>query len=367
MSLLNLSWDASDPTLFLSQKVGLADFINIAHPQLEKLALKQRSQYWIETEVKMADDTKMWPQVPESYRLITLENLAWQTMTDSFIARAPEQSIQPLVSRPELEGMIKEWGYFENIHSRAYSNIIQTVLPDPALFIRSIVDNQEAFARIAGAVGFFDELYRASRNWEDTENPTTAQYEKMQQMLLEAYLHIYALESIQFYASFACTFALAEEDVFTGIANNLQLIAKDEALHTHMSKEVILIHMSQMKPHLVEEVMEKAPQILWNVVQREIAWGNYILRDGRSLSKLQSPDELTNYLFHIGYVSFNFLGIDMPNGMEIIRQNPLLFMDNYLDPDRFQVAPQETSVTSYRVGQTTQGSASDWADLEGLM
>lgn len=367
MSLLNLDWESSDPTLFLGEKLGIADYINVAHPRLDELALKQRAQFWTETEVKMADDTKVWPIIPEVYRSITLENLAWQTMTDSFVARAPEASILPLVSRPELEGMIKQWGYFEDIHSRSYSNIIQVVLPNPSEYIRSIVENQDAFARIAGAVGFFDELYMASRAWQDNETHTTTEREKMQQKILEAYLHIYALESIQFYASFACTFALAEEDILTGIANNMQLIAKDEALHTHMSKEVILIHMSQMKPHLVAEVMERAPQILWNVVQKEITWGNYIMRDGRSLNKLQSAEELTYYLYHIGYMSFNFLDIDMPNGMEIVRQNPLLYMDNYLDPDRFQVAPQETSVTAYRVGQTTQGSSDDWAQLGDLM
>lgn len=364
MSLLNLNWDSTDPTLFLSQKVGLADFINIAHPTLEELALRQRSQYWIETEVKMADDRKVWTIIPQEYRDITTENLAWQTMTDSWVARAPEASIAPLVSRPELEGMIKEWGYFENIHSRAYSNIIQTVMPDPSTFIQSIVKNKEAFDRLLAPVGFFDELYTASRRWEDTENPNDTQRRNMQKMILEAYLHIYALESIQFYASFACTFALAEEDVLTGVANNLQLIAKDEALHTRMSKEVILIHMSQMNKSDVDEVMSRAPQILFNVMKTEVNWGFHIMRDGRSLSKLQNGDELAQYLYHIGYTSFHFLGIDMPNNMDIVKDNPLIYMDKYLDPDRFQVAPQETSVISYRVGQTTQGSHDDYAGME---
>lgn len=362
MSFLNLSWDSSDPTLFLSQKVGLADFVNIAHPSLEELALKQRSQYWIETENKMDTDRKQWPIIPQDYRDITTENLAWQTMTDSFVARAPEASLAPLVSRPELEGMIKEWGYFENIHSRAYSNIIQEVLPNPEVFIQTIVQNLQAFERIAGTVGFFDQLYRAASRWEELDYPTEKDRQEMQYMILLAYIHIYALESIQFYASFACTFALAEEDILSGIANNLVLIARDEALHTRMSKEVITIHSGQVAPWIVEKAMSQAPAILQSVMLKEIEWARYIFRNGRYLPSL-GVQSLTEYLYHIGTVSFEYLGVEIPSDMERVVDNPLKYMDLYLDPDRFQATPQETSITNYRVGQTTSASEQDLGGL----
>ncbi|KAJ4689642.1 hypothetical protein HRR87_009276, partial [Exophiala dermatitidis] len=76
-------------------------------------------------------DKKQWPNLPQHIKNKTLLNLAWQTQADSIITRAPEDAILKLVSRPELEGMLIQWSYFENIHSRAYSNIIRNVLPNP--------------------------------------------------------------------------------------------------------------------------------------------------------------------------------------------------------------------------------------------
>ncbi|WP_046969787.1 ribonucleotide-diphosphate reductase subunit beta, partial [Luteibacter rhizovicinus] len=146
-TLLNLNWDHTNADLFLGDSLGIADYVRVAHPELERLALLQRSQFWTETEISLEADKKQWPNLPREIQEITLLNLAWQTQTDSFISRAPEAAIMPLVSRPELEGMLKQLSYFEDLHSRAYSNIIRNVLTDPAEFIDSVTKNQEAFAR----------------------------------------------------------------------------------------------------------------------------------------------------------------------------------------------------------------------------
>ena len=158
-TLLNLNWNPDSEELFLGDALGVADYVRVAHPELERLALLQRSQFWTETEISLESDKKQWPNLPREIQEITLLNLAWQVQTDSFISRAPEAAIMPLVSRPELEGMLKQWSYFEDLHSRAYSNIIRNVLTDPAEFIDSVTKNQEAFARIADSVELFDELY----------------------------------------------------------------------------------------------------------------------------------------------------------------------------------------------------------------
>ena len=142
-TIFNRNWDSSEKRLFLGQELGLADYVNVLYPQLEELALKARAQYWIETEISLENDKKQWPLLPEHIRKKTKLNLGWQTMADSFITRAPENAIMKLVSRPELEGMLIQWSYFENIHSRAYSNIIRNVLPDPSEFIDSVKDNEE--------------------------------------------------------------------------------------------------------------------------------------------------------------------------------------------------------------------------------
>lgn len=257
-TVFNRKWDHKESKLFLGQELGIADYVNVKYQRLEDLALLQRSQFWVETEISLENDKKQWPNLPQHIKDKTLLNLAWQTQADSIITRAPEDAILKLVSRPELEGMLIQWSYFENIHSRAYSNIIRNVLPNPGDFIATVQANDEAFARLALPVSVIDELAALAEIWlekrEELEVSRSLGFhdsynevlfgeltEKVQQKILEFYYAVYALEAIMFFASFACTFALAENDILTGIAKNLQLIAKDEALHTVMAMEVLRI------------------------------------------------------------------------------------------------------------------------------
>ena len=371
-TLLNLNWDHTNKDLFLGDSLGIADYVRVAHPELERLALLARSQFWTETEISLESDKKQWPNLPREIQEITLLNLAWQTQTDSFISRAPEAAIMPLVSRPELEGMLKQWSYFEDLHSRAYSNIIRNVLTDPAEFIDSVTKNQEAFARIADSVELFDELYqlgqyfiavrdnRGNNVYPETEFPEVKR--ETQAKLLDAYFAIYGLEAMQFYASFACTFALAENDILQGIAKNLQLIAKDEALHTQMSKAIIQIMFQQFDKDLVDEALAKAPAQLLKTLKTEIEWGHFIFK-GRSLIGLNA-ELLEEYLYFVGRNAFTHIGVEWPSNLPVITKNPIPWIMNWLDTTSLQPAPQEIQIgAAYRVGQVTETSTDTLKDL----
>ncbi|QXV85131.1 ribonucleoside diphosphate reductase beta subunit [Escherichia phage TrudiGerster] len=371
-TLLNLNWNPDSEELFLGDALGVADYVRVAHPELERLALLQRSQFWTETEISLESDKKQWPNLPREIQEITLLNLAWQVQTDSFISRAPEAAVLPLVSRPELEGMLKQWSYFEDLHSRAYSNIIRNVLTDPAEFIDSVTKNQEAFARIADSVELFDELYqlgqyfiavrdhRGDNTYPETEFPEVKR--ETQAKLLDAYFAIYGLEAMQFYASFACTFALAENDILQGIAKNLQLIAKDEALHTQMSKAVIQIMFQQFDQDLIDEALAKAPAQLLKTLQTEINWGHFIFK-GRSLIGLNA-ELLEEYLYFVGRNAFMHIGVEWPSNLPVITKNPIPWIMNWLDTTSLQPAPQEIQIgAAYRVGQVTETSTDTLKDL----
>lgn len=360
-TLLNLSKNPNDPTLFLGEELGLSDYIQMAHPQLNELTLLQRSQYWIETEVLMSNDRKQWNTIHPNFQRITLDNLSWQTMTDTFVSRAPEQVLAPLVSRPELESMIKWWSIFEEIHSRAYSNIIQNVVPLPEDYIANIMRDFTALGRIEDTIKFFDELNVLSLKFQLGDRSPVL-IDELRSTILRAYVRIYALEAIQFYASFACTFALAEEDILPGIASNLKLIARDEALHTKMSKAVIDILVKQLPDWMVNKAFEEAPAVLLDVLNREKEWGNYIFRGGVTLPKLDA-ERLQAYLDYIGGLAFGLIGISIPSSMNRVKEDPLLFMNDYLDTGHFQVAPQEASVDKYRVAQTVAASDEELSEL----
>lgn len=366
-TIFNRDWKSDEKQLFLGQELGIADYVNVMYPELERLALLQRSQFWVETEVSLENDKKQWPGLPEHIQRKTKLNLAWQTMADSFITRAPENAIMKLVSRPELEGMLIQWSYFENIHSRAYSNIIRNVLPNPAEFIDSVKENEEAFARIAVPIEILDELSVAGDQYlakvDAGIEVSQEEFEDLQVMIMTAYFAIYALEAMMFYASFACTFVLAENDILSGIARNLQLIAKDEALHTQMAQEILRIQETLLRPELVKRAKDKAPDILRKVLATEIGWGHYIFPPNDPGLLGLNAEALEEYLLFIGRNAFMAINIPWPEDLPVVSKNPIPWINQWIDTSNQQVAPQETQVSNYRVGQTAQASKDDIASL----
>ncbi|CAD5239973.1 hypothetical protein HS371_92 [Klebsiella phage vB_KpP_HS37] len=381
-TVFNREWDHTESKLFLGQDLGIADYVNVRYPRLEELALLQRSQFWVETEISLEADKKQWPNLPQHIKNKTLLNLAWQTQADSIITRAPEDAILKLVSRPELEGMLIQWSYFENIHSRAYSNIIRNVLPNPGDFIATVQANDEAFARLALPVSVIDELAEIADVWLDAranleiaEKEGTLEYteeadflaltEQVQQKILEFYYAVYALEAIMFYASFACTFALAENDILTGIAKNLQLIAKDEALHTVMAMEVLrIIQSGEFPPHVVAAAQANAPKILRSILETEINWAHYIFPEGEDIPGLNA-DLLVEYLYYNARLAFMAINIPWPEDLPVIMEDPIGWMKGWLNTKNQQVAPQEAQITNYRVGATSQANPDDLSDEFG--
>lgn len=381
-TIINLNWDSNEQKLFMGDSLGVADYVNIKYPRLEELALTARAQFWVETEQPLDADKKQWPNLPEYIRKKTLLNLAWQVLADSIITRAPENALNALVSRPELEGMLQQWSYFEGIHSRAYSNIIRIVLPNPAEYIDTVQKNEEAFARLALPVSILDEMAAMSKHWVEWkseidsnkelgfDNKATqgdeAEFEKFtkkcEEKLLETYYAIYGLEALMFYASFACTFGLAEQDILPGIAGNLQLIAKDEALHTVMAMEVINILSAQLSPEAVARAKANAPKTLRAILQTEINWAYFIFPEGEDIPGLNA-ELLVEYLYYNARLAFLAIGIEWPEDLPVITSNPIIWINKYLNPKNEQVAPQERQLTSYQVASMTQSSDEELSDL----
>lgn len=344
-TILNLEKNDNNP-LFLGQPLGLQEFTNPRYPELDELALLQRSQFWTETEIDMSGDAIQWKTLSPEIQDISVLNLAWQTMADSTVGRAPFTIIMPMITNPEFEGLMTQWGSFEQLHSRAYSNIFRTVFPDPQAKIDEVKKNVEAFQRMELIVELFDKVHIQSLHWQLGE-PVSDAFKKDIYLMMIA---IYALESMQFYCSFACTFALAEQDVLQGIADNLKLIAKDEALHTRFSLAILkALEKDPEWKSTIASTKEEAVLLMEHVIEKEKEWANYIFSEGRQIIGLNSG-LMNEYLDYIAGNAFKTVG--MKPSFKIIKHNPLPWINKYLDPKLVQVAPQEKQITNYRVGSS---------------
>jgi len=158
------------------------------------------------------------------------------------------------------------------------------------------------------------------------------------------------LEAIRFYVSFACSFAFAERAIMEGNAKIIKLIARDEALHLTGTQNILTLLASGVDDAEFKEVAvacrEQAVALFVEAAEQEKEWAEYLFREGSMIGL--NAQILSEYVEYITNVRLKAIGFD-----EVFpaRPNPLPWMNAWLSSDNVQVAPQESEISSYLVGQ----------------
>jgi ribonucleoside-diphosphate reductase beta chain len=110
---------------------------------------------------------------------------------------------------------------------------------------------------------------------------------------------------------------------------------------------------------IAQEMKEQGLQIFLDVVEQEKEWAQYLFKDGSMIGL--NAAILNQYIEYISNQRLTAIGFDAPFD---IKSNPLPWMNAYLVSDNVQVAPQETEISSYLVGQVDSSVSSD--DFDGF-
>ncbi len=281
-------------------------------------------------------------------------------------ARSVNAVLLPLVSLPEVETWVETWAFSETIHSRSYTHILRNLFTDPSEVFDDIVVNPAILKRASSIAKYFDQVIITTQllqsQGEGTYQVDGKEIEvterKLKERLYLAVCSVNALEAIRFYVSFACSFAFAERELLEGNAKIIKLIARDEALHLTGTQHIINNWMAGNDDPEMQEVAQKMQQqgfqIFMDVVEQEKEWAQYLFKDGSMIGL--NAEILNQYIEYISNQRLAALGFDAPFN---IKSNPLPWMNAYLVSDNVQVAPQETEISSYLVGQVDSSVSSD--------
>jgi ribonucleoside-diphosphate reductase beta chain len=350
--------DATREPMFFGRSVNVARYDKQRFPIFEKLIEKQLSFFWRPEEVDLSTDRKDFMAMPEHEKHIFLSNLKYQTLLDSVQGRSPNVAFLPVVSLPELETWFETWAFSETIHSRSYTHIIRNIITEPSSVFDQIVTNQEIVKRAESVTRLYDQfialvqvygIYGAGVH-EIRGKKVDATLRNLKRTLYLTLVSVNVLEAIRFYVSFACSFAFAERAIMEGNAKIIKLIARDEALHLTGTQHMLNLMASgaddpEMKDVAVE-CRDEALKIFAEAAQQEKDWAQYLFRDGSMIGL--NAKILSDYVEYITNVRMKALGFDE---LFPARQNPLPWMNAWLVSDNVQVAPQESEISSYLVGQ----------------
>jgi len=352
--------------MFLGNSVNVARYDQQRFIAFEKLIEKQLSFFWRPEEVDVSKDRADWQGLTASERHIFISNLKYQTLLDSMAARSVNAVLLPLVSLPEVETWVETWAFSETIHSRSYTHILRNLFTDPGEVFDDIVVNPAILKRASSIAKYFDSVIITTQllqsqgegSYEVDGGMLEVSERKLKERLYLAICSVNALEAIRFYVSFACSFAFAERELLEGNAKIIKLIARDEALHLTGTQHILNNWASGNDDPEMKEISElmrdQGRQIFLDVVEQEKEWAQYLFKDGSMIGL--NAEILNQYIEYISNQRMAAIGLDAPF---TIKSNPLPWMNAYLVSDNVQVAPQETEISSYLVGQVDSAVAAD--------
>ncbi|XBC40903.1 MAG: class Ia ribonucleoside-diphosphate reductase subunit beta [Buchnera aphidicola (Nurudea yanoniella)] len=344
--------------MFFGQSVNISRYDQQKYEIFEKLIEKQLSFFWRPEEVDLSKDLIDFQNLPNHEKHIFISNLKYQTLLDSIQGRSPNVAFLPIVSLPELETWIETWSFSETIHSRSYTHIIRNIINTPSIIFDDIVNNKNIANRARDISKYYDDLIKMTSYWHllgegshiINGKKILVNLHELKKLLYLCLISVNALEAIRFYVSFACSFAFAEREIMEGNAKIIRLIARDEALHLTGTQHIINILRNRNNQEEMSEIFQECYTECYDlfilVSEQEKLWVEYLFQDGSMLGL--NKEILSQYIEYITNIRMNAVGFPMPF---LITSNPIPWINSWLVSDNVQVAPQETSVSSYLVGQ----------------
>ena len=349
-------FDAKKEFMFFGKPVSTARFDEQKHKVFEDLTEKTLGFFWRPQEISVKKDAKDFRELPEHEQRIFLLNLKYQTLLDSVQGRSPNVCLLPIVSLPELENWIETWSFSETVHSRSYTHIIRSVLPNPSEVFDSILLDDKIINRAEAVTKYYDDLHYWNCLRETGDKYSEYEHKKSLYLCLHS---IAALEAVRFYVSFACSFSFAERDLMNGNADIIKLICRDEAMHWKGTQYMInSILNGKDDPELMrihKECEEEVTNIWLDANAQEKDWGEYLFKDGSMIGL--NKQILWDYIDYITDQRMRSVQLKSPFK---VGKNPLPWMTTWTNTSNVQTTPQAKELTSYITG----GLDSDMNDTD---
>ena len=340
--------------------VTIQRFEEVKYKKIADFETTARGFFWVPEEISLTKDANDFKDASDAVKHIFTSNVLRQTALDSFQGRGPTQIFLPVVSLPELEALMLNWGFFEtNIHSRSYSHIIRNIYNVPKEVFNTIHDTTEIIS-MASSVGlYYDTLHRVNCRKEIGEVVTEHEHIKAIWMALNA---SYALEAFRFMVSFATSLAMVENKIFIGNGNIISLILQDELLHKGWTAYLIN-QVIKEDPRFAQAKLEceaEVYQLYMDVIREEKEWADYLFKLGPVIGL--NATVLKDFVDYTAAGALKEIGIRYNSSAP--KTTPIPWFNKHSDTSKKQSALQETESTNYVIG--VMSDALDYDSLPNI-
>lgn len=336
--------------MFLDGQVTVQRFEEVRYPKIEKFNDMAEGFFWRPQEITLVKDKTDFKESSEAIRHIFTSNLLRQTALDSIQGRGPTQVFTPVVSVPEMELLLNNWGFFEaNIHSKAYSWIIRNIYGVPKDEFNKIHETPEIVEMAAHIGVHYDKLHELNCRIALTDYQDARKYSDEHIDAIWLALNAsYALEAIRFMVSFATSLGMVENKLFIGNGNIISLILQDELLHTEWTAYIInqVVKDDERFKAAKERCKNHVYQLYLDVIAEEKAWADFLFKKGVVIGL--NAQILKDFVDWTAAERLKAIGVKYEE--KVPKSNPLPWFNKHSNTSLKQTALQENESTSYIIG-----------------
>jgi len=356
---------SKETKLFLGSNVmnrNIQTFHDPKYPWVLEFAEEMRSiGNWSKNEIDLSKEKADFDSLDEAGRHIFEKGLKFAIALDSCAGRGPLQLFNEggISNNPEWELYITNHQNNELLHSESYTEMVRAIFNNVDDFIDSIISDEFVQARATTILGAFDsatdmlDKYQANIACEEQgiTIPFLLSENDLKKAIYKSAMVLNMFEGIRFFATFVTAWSFSEQPVklFAGSSNIFKLIARDEMIHLDVFQRVLKMLRTDESEGFVEiaaEMEDEIYELFESAYTEELDWIDHLFSKGSPLIGMNAAilKEYMNYIFAVRMTN---IGLDPKKLGLTLKNNPLPWVDNYLDSSHIKSAPQEIESVNY--------------------
>ena len=254
-------------------------------------------------------------------------------------------------------------------HSRTYTEILRAFYDNPdkifddSFKIPELMKIAKKIRAVYDTAYFcvIDYVYKIQRGVSISDEEIAT----LKKSIIMLWVEINLLEGLRFYPGFLSMWGFKEaRDILSGLAENLQLICRDENSHLSLTQFVLNLLKKDPFENFQKEYNELTSEVedrFYEVYFEEVDWAKFSFSKGGYLG--MNENITIDYLNYLFIRRAKAIGIK-PNKERLngkyITKNPVPWVNNYINMDKNEKLPQEEQVVNYISGGVEQ-------DFDGVL
>jgi ribonucleoside-diphosphate reductase beta chain len=263
---------------------------------------------WEPNQVAMNTDKAGFSRLPKGQQTAYRRALAFLSNLDAIQVDNLSGNIYQFITDPTIQQVVAQQTAEEWIHVEAYSHIVETVLEDP-------LDIYDMYRHVPQLASKNDFIISQGEQVRVNFSP---------EAFVKAIVSNVVLEGIYFFSGFLTFYAIARAGGYIiGTVDQIKYIQRDELTHLKLFTNMWHSLRAEMPEVFTPQLIRECREIILDAVEREIAWGHYVIEEGVTGTDKRT---MTQFIRSLGNKRAEALGI---TGVHERDKNPFPWFDEY--------------------------------------